>query len=80
MFFHRSSMLTLVSRHFNKTAVHDFNGKALFAVVLSGLAFNCGRWSWDFASNQTDIRDMLESPRLNSWASHDLGQVQWEIL
>lgn len=80
MFIHRSSVVTMVSRHLSKTAIHDFDGSGIFPVVLTSVALDCGRLNSIWASNQTETRDMLENARLNLSGLYDLGQVRWRFL
>lgn len=65
MLFHRSSVMALVSKHLMKMAIHDFNGRSLFAVVLTSSGFKCGRFHSVFASDQTVMQGMLENARPN---------------
>ncbi len=77
---YRSSTAVLISEPLTKRAIHDFNGRVVFAAKLSNSAFACGRSNWDFGAKQTEIRDMLESASLNLFAEHGLEQLRLRIL
>ena len=75
MDIHRSSVVTLASKHLVKMVIDDFNRRGVFAAVLASTAFSYGRLNLVFASHQPEMRDMLENARLNLLELCDLEQV-----
>ena len=72
--------MAIVSRQLIRTAMRDFNRRALFSAVSARSRLYCERLNSVFLTNQADMRNMRENVHLNLFGLCGLGQALCRFL